>query len=147
MFFTITGNVVSVERNVKGTKLSIVTILAPYSGQTITDGEWGKRENGFFQLKVWETNMQTGLNVNFVKFLDTLKKGSTVEALVEGTDQKTIKGGKTVERTISLTAHRFSYVGGSRESNGHTASAESSAEQDGFEDVDIDEDYVPDPFA
>ena len=110
MFLSATGVVQEVKRNVKGS-MSIVTLRQPYSGQTVTDGKWGLKETGFFQYRVWENNLMTGANTNFVKFLDTLKPGATVEVLAEGTMIKRVQDGKTINSNIELTAHKFTYIG------------------------------------
>lgn len=157
MFATLVGNVVAVDRHVSG-NLTQVTIAENFAGQTVTDGSWSRREDGFFRLRVWENNNQVGTNSTFERFLDGLKVGSTVEALVEITDLKTIKEGKTTDRRPIITAHRFSYVGGRRQEGQsddrpvRAAQAASTPEEEGFQDIRLDESnddegYTPDPLS
>jgi hypothetical protein len=156
MYFTLVGRVMKIDTPTP--KLSIVALAVPGSGQVVTDGKWGQRGDGFFNLKVWKDSKQAGSNFDFSQFLEKTKPGSYVEVLVEGVDTKTIKDGEVTRRELSLTALKFSYISvgkpGERaethESERPVRTATAGSDED-FQDVSSDEDedqedWAPDPF-
>lgn len=133
MFVTAVGGVVNVERNIGGSKLSVVTLAQSFSGQVNEDGQWSKKGTGYFDYRVWENNLQAGLNVDFSGMLGRIKKGDQLEILAEVIDVKVVKEGKTTNRTPQFTALRISYAG-SRTDAGTTtptvARVEASVEEE-----------------
>lgn len=155
MFTVAVGNVVAVDRHIKDTKLSTVRLAQNYSGVTVEDGKWGSRDTGFFTYQVWEDNTMAGTNSNFVKTMDSLKPGATVEILAELTDRTTKTGGETSDRRITLTALRIGFVqtakpqGDEKKVGAVGQQVPSPPDQDGFFDVEGEEEegYVPDAFS
>jgi hypothetical protein len=146
MCVTAVGGVVSVERNISGSKLSVITLAQSYSGQTVEDGTWGKKGLGYFDYRVWENNLQAGLNVDMSGMLGRIKKGDQLEILAEVTDVKEVKEGKVVRRTPQFTAIRISYAGTKAPETTTPTVARVEAASD-F--VDVQEDFAAeiDPFA
>ena len=149
-FVTMVGGVVKVQRNINGSNLSTVTIAQGYSGQTCEDGSWSKRQTGYFDFRVWENNLQAGLNSDFTNTMSKLKPGDNVEILAEMTDSKTVKEGKVTYRGITLTALRISYSSSSKAQNTEQTqrvSAVTESNDEGFQEVIGDEPFDGlDPF-
>jgi hypothetical protein len=147
MFVSAVGNIVEVNRHIKDTKLSTIRVAQNYSGLTVEDGKYGKKDTGYFTYQVWEENLMVGTNSNFSKTMDSLKPGSTVEILAELTDRTTKEDGKTTDRRITLTALKIGYVNTARPQDETTRVATATTE--GFVPVESTEDpgYAPDPFA
>jgi hypothetical protein len=147
MFVSAVGNVVEINRHIKDTKLSTIRLAQNYSGLVVEDGKYGKKDTGYFTYQVWEENLMVGTNSNFVKTLDSLKPGSTVEVLAELTDRTTKEDGKTTDRRITLTALRIGYVNTARPVD-DTPKAAAASTYDLVPDVNQDEEgYAPDPFS
>jgi len=153
VFVTGVGSVVEVSRNVKGTKLSTIRLAQNYSGLVVEDGNYGKRDTGFFTYQVWEDNTMAGTNSTFSKTMDSIKPGTTLEILAELTDRTTKVEGKTTDRRVILTAIRIGFVQTARpqDDKPKVQAAVADAKEDGFFDVTGEEEvapeYVPDAFS
>lgn len=110
MFVNFVGGVVNISRNVNGSKLSVITIAEQYAGQVNENGSWSKKRTGYFDFRIWENNLQAGMNVDFTATLEKLKKGDQVNILAEITDIKTVKDGKVVDRKPVFTAVRLTQI-------------------------------------
>lgn len=144
---TITGNVVEVNRHIKGTKLSILRIVSDNDGQTVEDGKWGQREGGFFDIHVFEENLMMDSNKDFSGIMGSLKKGSTIQVVATISNRVTKKDGKFVSKEVIFSAQKLLYVNTGRRPEETPSVQRAAAAQEEFREVltdDTEEEYHAD---
>jgi hypothetical protein len=148
---TMIGNVVEVNRHIKGGKLSTVKLAIDNAGQTIEDDKYGPRETGWFTVQVFEDNLMSESNKDFSGIMGSLKKGSTIVVEASVILRSTKKEGKYVGRAEAVwTALKLAYVNTARRADEDTSTVQkaTAAGSEDFQDVPTDDEasYHADSF-